>query len=288
MWFLRDESGEKVSEFFPSQAKLAVHMQMTPQTLQRAIKKGRNVFQLRGQKVKAVQETIPQFAIFDFPPSENPIETFELVSEVAKWLKVPNQTVYAAVKRGDETKVKNKEGVFWLKRLETEPLPQPPPPEGAAEVSPEVSSSPSPSTASPSTPPEVAEVIRAGKTFPFETSKKLEVITFLSAAKLARFIKSGCGKMFVQGPKKHQTFICNEKMVFLPDLVREIIVFHIRDQMWKDEDGAEAFVEKVCEYNFSLNDKTTKNWIKAGFLARVRMLDDETIEQICKEFMKMF
>ena len=106
-------------------------MQMTPQTLQRAIKKGKNVFQFCGQEVRVVQETIPQFAIFDFPPSENPIETFEWVSEVAKWLKVPNQTVYAAVKRGDETKVKNKERVFWLKKLVVESgtasvFPQPP------------------------------------------------------------------------------------------------------------------------------------------------------------------
>ena len=306
-------------------------MQMTPQTLQRAIKKGRNVFQFCGQEVRVVQETIPQFAIFDFPPRENPIETFELVSEVAKWLKVPNQTVYAAVKRGDETKVKNKEGVFWLKRLETEsecsapvlpkppaaavsrpvPLPrkkvpQPPVPlprkipppippvplprkkvPQPSPVSPP-QASPKGAAKPPPIPPEVAEVIRAGKTFPFETSKKLEITTFLSAARLARFIKSGCGKMFVQGPKKHQMFICNEKRFFLPDLVREILVFHIRDQMWKDENGAEAFIEKVCEYNFSLNEKTTKNWIQARFLRRVRELDDETIEQICKEFMKMF
>ena len=141
----------------------------------------------------------------------------------------------------------------------------------------------------PPTPPEVVEVIRAGKTFPFETSKKLEVTTFLSAARLARFIKSGCGRMFVQGPKKNQTLICNGQMVFLPDLVREIIVFHIRERMWKDEDGlAESPFCKACmEYNFQLKHKTTKNWIQAGFLRKVRELDDETIEQICKEFMKL-
>ena len=139
------------------------------------------------------------------------------------------------------------------------------------------------------TPPEVLEVIRAGKTFPFETSKKLEVTTFLSAARLARFIKSGCGRMFVQGPKKNETLICNGQMVFLPDLVREIIVFHIRERMWKDEDGlAESPFCKACmEYNFQLKHKTTKNWIQAGFLRKVRELDDETIEQICKEFMKL-
>ena len=279
MWFLRDASGEKVSEFFSSQTKLAMHMQINPQTLQRAIKKGRNVFQFRGQEVRVVQETIPQFAVFDFPPSENPIETFELISEVAKWLKVPTQTVYAAVKRGNETKVKNKEGIFWLKKLSLPPAAVPPPVVPPPQVSPE-------GAAPPPIPPEVAEVIRAGKTFPFETSKKLEVSTFVSAAKLARFIKSGCGKMFVQGAKKHQTLICNGKMVFLPDLVREIIVFHIRDQMWKDDDGAKAFIDKLIEYNSFQNKQ--KDQISAGFLARVRKLDDETIEQICKEFMKMF
>ena len=68
MWFLRDASGDKVSEFFPSQAKLAVHMQMAPQTLQKAVRKGKNVFQFHGQEVRVVQQTIPQFAVFDFLP----------------------------------------------------------------------------------------------------------------------------------------------------------------------------------------------------------------------------
>ena len=90
MWFLIDESGEKVSEFFSSQAKLAVFMQILPQTLNRAIQRGKNVFQFRGQEVKVVQQKIPHFAVFDFPPSGNPIETFELIPEVAKWLQVSN------------------------------------------------------------------------------------------------------------------------------------------------------------------------------------------------------
>ena len=331
MWFLIDESGEKVSEFFPSQAKLAVFMQLSPQTLNRAIQKGKNVFQFRGQEVKVVQQTIPHFAVFDFSPSEgtegsgkNPIETFELASEVAKWLKVPNQTVYAAIKRGNETKIKNKEGtVFWLMKLEKETLaelgaknaavgcsptpislPQPPVPLPRRKVPPPIPPVPLPRrkvpppqsppqfspepVVTPSTPPEVAEVIEAGKTFPFKTSKQIEPITFLSAAKVARFIKSGIqGKMFLQGAKKHQMIICNDKKVFLPDLVKEIIVFHIRDQMWKDEDkaAAEAFMEKAMKYNF-LQIKM-KDWIDPGFLARVRRLDDEAIEPICKEFMKI-
>ena len=365
MWFLIDESGEKVSEFFPSQAKLAVFMQMLPQTLNRAIQKGKNVFQFRGQEVKVVQQTIPHFAVFGFPPSEgtegsgkNPIETFELIPEVAKWLQVSNQTVHAAIKRGDETKIKNKEGtVFWLTKLEKEtsaelraknaavgcsptPISQPPvplprrkipppqsppvplprrkvgsppippvplprrkipppqsppvplprrkvgsPPQSPPQFSPEPS--PVPPVVTPAIPPEVAEIIEAGETFPFKTSKKIEPTTFLSAEKVARFIKSGIGKIFLHGPKKNQTFICNEKKVFLPDLVKEIIVFHIRDQMWKDRDreAAETFIEKVVEYNFGVIKK--KDMIDAGFLTKVRRVDDEAVMPICKELIKM-
>ena len=138
----------------------------------------------------------------------------------------------------------------------------------------------------PPTPPEVVEIRGAGQRFAFSTSKKLEETTFVSAEKLARYIKSGCGKMFVQGPKKHQTLFCNGTLVFLPDLVKEIIVFHIRDQMWKDEDGPEGspFWEALIKYNFQQT--KTKDWIQVAFVRDVRKLEDEAIEKICKEFMK--
>ena len=268
---------------------------------------------------------------------KNPIETFELIPEVAKWLQVSNQTVHAAVKRGDETKIKNKEGkVFWLKKLKADdsgekntpvkcsptPFSQPPPvplprkkvgsssippvppvplprrkvgslpippipfprrkvpdppqsppipfrrrkvpdppqsplvPLPRRKVNPPPQFSPEPVVA-PAIPPEVAEIIEAGETCPFATSKTIEPTTFLSAEKVARLIKSGIGKIFLHGPKKNQMFICNDKKVFLPDLVKEIIVFHIRDQMWKDGDrkATEAFIEKAMEYNFSQKKK---------------------------------
>ena len=286
---------------------------------------------------------------------KNPIETFELIPEVAKWLQVSNQTVHAAVKRGDETKIKNKEGkVFWLKKLKADdsgekntpvkcsptPISQPPSqflsrekkwvlrpflqflqflqflfreekwvlcpflqflfreekfrihhsllqfPLPRRKVNPPPQFSPEPID-KPAIPPEVAEIIEAGETCPFATSKKIEPTTFLSAEKVARFIKSGIGKIFLHGPKKNLMFICNDKKVFLPDLVKEIIVFHIRDQMWKDGDrkATEAFTEQVLEYNFS--QQKMKDWINAGFLAKVRRLDDEAVMPICKELMKM-
>ena len=82
-------------------------------------------------------------------------------------------------------------------------------------------------------------------------------------------------------------FIWKEKRFFLPDLVKEIIVFHVREQMWKDGDRAatEAFLQKALEFNFER--QKMKDWISAAFLANLRKLDDETIETICKELMKI-
>ena len=120
MWFLRNVfSGEKVSPDFPSQAKLARFMQILPQTLHKAIQEGRNGFRFRGKGVKVVQQKIPHWGLFDLSSSETPIETFETVSDVAKWLKVTKQAVYTAINRGLEPHIKNKKGtVFWLQKLQ--------------------------------------------------------------------------------------------------------------------------------------------------------------------------
>ena len=373
MWFSRDESGEKVSEFFPSQAKLAVHMQMNPQTLQRAIRKGKNVFQFLGQEVRVVQEIIPHFAIFDFPPSENPIQTFEWISEVAKWLKVPNQTVYAAVKRGDETKVKNKEGVFWLKKLEVTlsprevpPVPAPrknlsrevvpPVPAPRKNLSREVVPVPawlqnfpqlaqnlpqvlqllqvlqqgpplgqglplgqnlllpllqqqgqgtSPSVLGqklfmpplkneiPVTPPipwAVAEVLKGGKRHPFTPTKTLNMFTFVSPKTVAQFIRSGLrGNMFAQGPKTKKIILWNEKLIFLPDLIKEILVFYIRSLLFANREATEFLKRKISDYVDKMdylwfNPKTK---LDPRLLGRTNTLDEEFVHNVSKEFMKL-
>ena len=394
MWFLRDASGEKVSEFFPFQAKLAMHMQMTPQTLQRAIKKGKNVFQFLGQEVRVVQETIPHFAIFDFPPSENPIETFEWISEVAKWLKVPNQTVYAAVKRGDETKVKNKEGVFWLKKLEVTLSPQevspapaprknlsrevvPPVPAPRKNLSQEVVPVPAPRKnlpvptprknlsrevvpegpaalpawlqnfpqlsqnlpqvlqllqvlqqgpleqnlllpllqqqgqgtspavlekklfmpplkhEIPVTPPipwAVADVLKGGKKHPFSPPPTFAFTLFVSPKTVAQFIRDGLqGKMFVQGSKTKKIMFWNDKLIYVPDLIKEIIVFYIRSKMFTDEEASKFFKNIIKEYteselNLFFNPKTR---VSPRCLGSLKGLKNEFIHNVVNEFMKL-
>ena len=394
MWFLRDESGEKVSEFFPSQAKLAVHMQMTPQTLQRAIRKGKNVFQFLGQEVRVVQETIPHFAIFDFPPSENPIETFEWISEVAKWLKVPNQTVYAAVKRGDETKVKNKEGtVFWLKKLKVNLSPQevspapaprknlsrevvPPVPAPRKNLSQEVVPVPAPRKnlpvptprknlsrevvpegpatlpawlqnfpqlsqnlpqvlqllqvlqqgpleqnlllpllqqqgqgtspavlekklfmpplkhEIPVTPPipwAVAAVLKEGNKHPFSPPPTFAFTLFVSPKTVAQFIRNGLqGTMVVQGSKTKKIMFWNDKLIYVPDLIKEIIVFYIRSKMFTDEELSKFFQNIIEDYteniNLFFNPKTRVSCRCVGSLKGLR---DEFICNVVNEFMKL-
>ena len=343
-----------------------------------------------------VQEIIPHFAIFDFPPSENPIETFEWVSEVAKWLKVPNQTVYAAVKRGDETKVKNKEGVFWLKKLEVTlsprkgppvpaprknlsrevvppvpaprknlsrevvpPVPAPrknlsrevvpPVPAPRKNLSREVVPVPAwlqnfPQLAQnlpqvlqllqvlqqgppleqnlllpllqqqgqgtppavleqkrfmpplkheiPVTPPipwAVAEVLKRGKQHPFTPTRTLDMFTFVSPKTVAQFIKSGLrGNMFVQGPKTKKIILWNEKLIFAPDLIKEILVFFIRSLLFANEEASELLRRKISEYTRDdyvwFNPKTK---LDARLIGRTKTLDEEFVHNVSKEFMKL-
>ena len=390
MWFLKDASGDKVSEFFPSQAKLAVHMQMTPQSLQKAVRKGKNVFQFHGQEVRVVQQTIPQFAVFDFPPSEgrspkNPLETFEWVAEAANWLKVPAQTVYAAIKRGKETKVKNKEGgVFWLKKLEEEraaPAPAPelnPAPEASAPA-PEASapapeaSAPAPKASAPAPAPElnpasegpaapapgqevpawlqnfpqlfqnlpqvlqllqvlqnpalgqnlllpllqgtspavlkqklalpplaheipveppipwaVAEVLKGGNNHPFFPPPTFTLTLFVSPKTVAQFIKSAMrGKMCVQGAKTKKLMLWDDKLIYVPDLIKEFIVFYFRVKMYENETVTDFLRQIISSYVHSglmLSPKTAMDLKSFGHVKKLR---DEFVYNVTNEFMKL-
>ena len=375
MWFLRDASGDKVSEFFPSQAKLAVHMQMTPQTLQKAVRKGKNVFQFHGQEVRVVQQTIPQFAVFDFPPSENPLETFEWIAEAANWLKVPAQTVYAAIKRGKETKVKNKEGgVFWLKKLEevappekasTPPeseiskVPAPeseiskfkiqnPAPAPAPAPESEISKVPAPASGQevpawlqnfpnlpqilqllqvlqnpelgqnlllpllqgtspevlkqklalpplaheisvePPIPWAVADVWKRGKNHPFSPPHKLKWSLFVSPKKVAEFIRAGLqGRIDIQGPRTKKLMLWNDKLIYIPDLIKEIFVFYIRNQMYTNEKVTETLKQMIHNFAYGEITSNPKQWLSCYCLRSAKIMREQYFCEVGKEFMKL-
>ena len=351
-------------------------MQMTPQSLQKAVRKRKNVFQFHGQEVRVVQQRIPQFAVFDFPPSEgqslkNPLETFEWVSEAANWLKVPAQTVYAAVKRGKETKVKNKEGgVFWLKKLEEErvaPEEAAPPEKAAAPeeaAPPEKAAAPEEAAAPPTptpqklpptptsgqevpawlqnfpnlsqvlqllqvlqnpalgqnlllpllqgtspvvleqklalpplkneisvTPPipwEVADVLKGGNKNPFFPPPKFELTLFISPKTVAEFIKAGLrGKMSVQGAKTKKLMLWDNKLIYVPDLIKEIIVFYIRSQMFENEEGTEFLKQIIADYVNNDIDLNPKTRVNTKCLGSVKRLKDVFVCNVTNEFMKL-
>ena len=369
MWFLRDASGDKVSEFFPSQAKLAVYMQMAPQSLQKAVRKGKNVFQFHGQEVRVVQQTIPQFAVFDFPPSENPLETFEWIAEAANWLKVPAQTVYAAIKRGKETKVKNKEGgVFWLKKLEEVAPPEKfsTPPE--SEISKFKIQNPAPAPApapeseiskfkiqnpaltsgqevpawlqnfpnlpqilqllqvlqnpelgqnlllpllqgtspvvleqklalpplaheipvEPPIPWAVADVWKRGNNHPFFPQSTFSLTLFVSPKTVAQFIKSATrGKMSVQGAKTKKLMLWDNRLIYVPDLIKEFIVFYIRAKMFENEKGTEFLEQIITDHVYSDLFYSPKTKADMKCLGSVKPLKAEFVCNVTNEFMKL-
>ena len=92
----------------------------------------------------------------------------------------------------------------------------------------------------PPPPEEVVEIQKAGQTINFENSAKITSDIFESPKSVAIYIRSGLRqKIFWTGPKNRQTVIIENKEVYLPDLVKEIIVFHIRGKMWKEGDSEE-------------------------------------------------
>ena len=133
-------------------------------------------------------------------------------------------------------------------------------------------------------PPSVAS--SEGK-FPFDASKKISKDILTSAETIAKFIRFGIiGQMVVNGAKKDKTILLNGKLVYAPDLVKDIISTHIKDQMYKDGDqkSLNEFVEKIIMSD--IMNKKINIGAKSTFLRNVRNLEEETIHNISTEFMK--
>ena len=133
--------------------------------------------------------------------------------------------------------------------------------------------------------PEKSEETSSREKIPFDTSKEISDDTLDSAKTIAKFIKYGIqGKMFASGPKKNKTVVLDDKIIYVPDLLKEIISSHIKEQMYKDGDEKSklAFVERFGSRQ--INGKIPQG--RAVFLRKVRTLDEETIHEIAAEFMK--
>ena len=133
-------------------------------------------------------------------------------------------------------------------------------------------------------PEEVVEIRNAGQKINFRSSQKLSLGTFDSPKSVAAYIRSGLRqKIFWSGPKNRQTVLIDNQEVYLPDLVKEIIVFHIREAFWKEGDyeAAEQWVTSVGgALVLGGKNKVSKHII---FMRNTRNLDHLAIVEITKK-----
>ena len=135
---------------------------------------------------------------------------------------------------------------------------------------------------SPPPPEEVVEIRNAGQKINFRSSQTLSLETFDSPKSVAAYIRSGLRqRIFWSGPKNRQTVLIGNEEVYLPDLVKEIIVFHIREAFWKEGDyeGMEQWISVIAE-NMG---KNTKEIQFLKFMRNTRNLDHLAIVEITKK-----
>ena len=134
----------------------------------------------------------------------------------------------------------------------------------------------------PPPPEEVVEIRNAGQKINFRSSQTLSLATFDSPKSVAAYIRSGLRqRIFWSGPKNRQTVLIDNQEVYLPDLVKEIIVFHIREAFWKegDSEGMEQWLTPIAE---NMEKKTKEiNYIR--FMRNTRNLDHLAIVEITRK-----
>ena len=133
-------------------------------------------------------------------------------------------------------------------------------------------------------PEEVDEIRNAGQKINFKSSQTLGLGTFTSPKSVAGYIRSGLRqKIFWAGPKTRQTVLIDNQEVYLPDLVKEIIVFHIREAFWKEGDyeAMAQWTASVCDVpNLGTKDKTMQ---RVRFMTKTRNLEHLAIVEITKK-----
>ena len=134
----------------------------------------------------------------------------------------------------------------------------------------------------PPPPEEVVEIRNAGQKINFRSSQKLSLATFDSPKSVAGYIRSGLRqKIFWSGPKTRQTVLIDNQEVYLPDLVKEIIVFHIREAFWKEGDyeALQQWISAITE-NMGKNNKEAQ---LLKFMTKTRNLEHLAIVEISKK-----
>ena len=111
MWVLKkiNQEQELASGKFSSQSKLAEFMGMHSQTLNKALKEGRNSFQFSRETVSVHQ--LPEFSAQDSSGNQ---KFFEKEAQIVEFFGVSRQTVYSAFKLNQSEKAFKKDGKVWI------------------------------------------------------------------------------------------------------------------------------------------------------------------------------
>ena len=143
-----------------------------------------------------------------------------------------------------------------------------------------------------SSPEKIKETSPPEKEIPFDTSKKFSTDTFDSEKNFATFIRFGIiGRITVNGPRKNNTIFLNEKIIYVPDFLKELITKHIKDLMYKQDDK-DALTKFMEQYILMPEGSQTKADVKRysrrpWLVGTIRKCSEETIHVISKEFMKL-
>ena len=95
------------------------------------------------------------------------------------------------------------------------------------------------------------------------------------------------GKMCVQGAKTKKLMLWDDKLIYVPDLIKEFIVFYFRAKMYENEKTSKFIKQEIVNYvnsDLMLSPKTAMDL--KSFL-HVRKLRDEFVCNVTNEFMKL-
>ena len=79
----------------------------------------------------------------------------------------------------------------------------------------------------------------------------------------------------------------DNKLIYVPDLIKEIIVFYIRSQMFENEEGTEFLKQIIADYVNNDIDLNPKTRVNTKCLGSVKRLKDVFVCNVTNEFMKL-
>ena len=79
----------------------------------------------------------------------------------------------------------------------------------------------------------------------------------------------------------------NDKLIYIPDLIKEIFVFYIRNQMYTNEKVTETLKQMIYNYAYGELPSDSKQWLSCYCLRSAKLMREQYIYDVVKEFMKL-